>query len=373
MLRTLEEKEKDNWKDYLPQVVHAYNCTKHEATGFSPHFLMFGRHPRLPVDLLFGLNTEKGSETPQAYVQKWAKRMKEAYRIAITNSQQSSARGKKYYDQHVKGVVLEPGDRVLVRNLGERGGPGKLKSYWEQTVYIVKEKVKDSPIYKVSPENDTQKIRVLHRNLLHLVNDLPVNLGCEKDGNPAKSRVNARRMNQNQSRRESDSSDSECDSGTRYWLRVPVRPRPERQLSQPHRTADELLTVRRPLPHAVVDERAPTEDQDLNEQNEPIQEPENDMEQKELEKDVEQEQQTVPQEETVRRPGRLRRPPLTLTYNTLGQPSYQPQEVIGHVGLCALQNLPVWGMQSVHMNPCAHFQTVPHALTPPYAMPRFVY
>lgn len=40
----------------------------------------------------------------------------------------------------MKRVVLKPGDSVLV-HLSDRGGPGKLRSYWEQTVYVVKEQV----------------------------------------------------------------------------------------------------------------------------------------------------------------------------------------------------------------------------------------
>lgn len=50
MLRTQKEKEKTNWKEHLSLVVHAYNCTRCEATRFPPHYLMFDRQTCLPVD-----------------------------------------------------------------------------------------------------------------------------------------------------------------------------------------------------------------------------------------------------------------------------------------------------------------------------------
>ena len=56
MLGTLEEDNKSNWKDFVGPMVHAYNATLHDSTGYSPYFLMFGRHPRLAIDALLGLH-----------------------------------------------------------------------------------------------------------------------------------------------------------------------------------------------------------------------------------------------------------------------------------------------------------------------------
>ena len=53
LLRTLTAGQK-HWPDHLPQLVFNYNTTTQQSTGESPHFVMFGRPPHLPVDFLLG-------------------------------------------------------------------------------------------------------------------------------------------------------------------------------------------------------------------------------------------------------------------------------------------------------------------------------
>lgn len=53
MLGTLEKKQKSKWRKYVKSLVHAYNCTRNEVTGFTLYELMFGRSSRLQVYLAF--------------------------------------------------------------------------------------------------------------------------------------------------------------------------------------------------------------------------------------------------------------------------------------------------------------------------------
>ena len=178
MLGTLEDHQKSDWKAHVPTLVHAYNATFHDSTGYSPYFLMFGRHPRLAVDAFLGLNSDPlSSNTQTEYVRKLRDRLSFAYKKAQEVSRKAAAKHKLNYDLRVRSSVLRPGDRVLVKNAGVRG-KCKLADRWEKDPYIVMDQPNiDVPVYMVKREGRRSKTRFLHRNFLLPFMCLP----CEDD------------------------------------------------------------------------------------------------------------------------------------------------------------------------------------------------
>lgn len=166
MLGTLESKQKAKWREYVKPLVHAYNCTRNEVTGFTPYELLFGRSPRLPVDLAFGLPVRDSlSSSHSQYVKDLRSRLEESYKLTCQNAQKSAKRNKSRFDQRVKPANLDVGDRVLVRNVRIRG-KHKLEDKWEQEVYVVVKRAGDLPVYIVRPETREGPNRTLHRDLL---------------------------------------------------------------------------------------------------------------------------------------------------------------------------------------------------------------
>lgn len=78
---------------------------------------------------MFGIPPREGCVSQEEYARKWKLRMEEAYELANKASQASGKRGKELYDKKIQGAELHPGNRVLIRNLSERGGPGKLRPF----------------------------------------------------------------------------------------------------------------------------------------------------------------------------------------------------------------------------------------------------
>ena len=58
ILQTPTESQKANCKDHVDKVVFAYNCTRNDATGYSPFYLLYGRSPCLPIDITFRIDPD---------------------------------------------------------------------------------------------------------------------------------------------------------------------------------------------------------------------------------------------------------------------------------------------------------------------------
>ena len=95
MLGTLETTDKARWQQWVPTLMHAYNCTRFESTGFSPYYLMFGRMPRLPIDIEYGVTQpELIDRSRQNYAQKLQARLQWAFQVAKNTNNKESKRQK---------------------------------------------------------------------------------------------------------------------------------------------------------------------------------------------------------------------------------------------------------------------------------------
>lgn len=165
MLRSLEDGQKTDWRRHLKACVHAYNSCIHQSTGFSPHYLFYGRHPKLPIDLAFGVDLDRKASSPRQYIRDLKRSLQDAYRAAGASMNRMAERNKARYDVRAHAATLEPGDRCLVRKMGPRV-KSKVDDRWEKDVYAVLTKTPELPVYTVQREDGEGPKRTLHRNLL---------------------------------------------------------------------------------------------------------------------------------------------------------------------------------------------------------------
>ena len=177
MLGTLPREKNSEWKNHVGTLVHAYNCTRNSAMGFSPYYLMFGRQPRLPVDVALCLppHTIKDQDTTK-FVQKLRAQTKWAHAKAEAFQAKEAQRHKHHYNRKSRAAALEVGDMVLVHVIAFKGWH-KMQHRWENREYVVeKQPYPNLPVYVVCPRDGEGHSWTLHRNYL-----LPINSNMGQD------------------------------------------------------------------------------------------------------------------------------------------------------------------------------------------------
>ena len=93
---------------------------------------MFGRRPRLPVNLLFPtVRRDENSWTTDEYITSLYDKLKSALVSARDTALLEAQRQKRLYDRKAGVVELHPGDKLLVKLDTFRGQWQKLKNRWE--------------------------------------------------------------------------------------------------------------------------------------------------------------------------------------------------------------------------------------------------
>ena len=87
-----------NYQEWIPMLVHAYNCTTSGVTGLSPYFLIYGMQPKLPIDIEYGVALPDTYMNCKTYADKLQHRLQWAYQATQKCIDKETTRYKKYYD-----------------------------------------------------------------------------------------------------------------------------------------------------------------------------------------------------------------------------------------------------------------------------------
>ena len=105
-LKTLPPEQKRKWPEFLPELVYIYNSTVHSSTGYSPYYLLFGREPTLPIDLILGTRETSDTTSIDEWLDKHQKRLRNALQSATANTEKSAEQRREQRNKNTKNALL---------------------------------------------------------------------------------------------------------------------------------------------------------------------------------------------------------------------------------------------------------------------------
>ena len=163
LLKSLSSDKKKKWPEYLPELVYCYNAAVHASTGMSPFAMMFGRQPKLPIDIILSLPSEGKDESLDSWIQTHEKKLHRSYDLANRCLAKQSKARNDLYNQTASNQPIAIGGTVLLSN--HSLGCNKIQDKWDSTPYKVVDRLQDN-VYVIKQVDDSGSFKTVHRREL---------------------------------------------------------------------------------------------------------------------------------------------------------------------------------------------------------------
>ena len=151
-------------------ILFAYRVSPNATTRESPFYLLYGREPRLPIDVSLLMPSANLSASVSVHRARIVQNLEDAKRIIQSNTQLAQQRMKEQYDKSAGPVPFEIGMKVWVYTPKSRKGLSKKLSHNYHGPYRIVSKL--SPVHFRLRTLDNRPVSVpVHANRLKLYCD----------------------------------------------------------------------------------------------------------------------------------------------------------------------------------------------------------
>ena len=223
MLTNFVNDAQDNWDELLEQLAFAYNTAEHAIHEHTPFELMYGRIPKIPIDIFYQPRTQSGEiiANENEFVEKFVNNQKvffqKAYNAVHALRDMKVNKTKIRYDRTTRKEKYGVGDLVLVREgKTTKKKSKKLTFKWNgpfsviECVGEVTYKLKSVPTLS----NTKSGKRIYTRRIVRHFNQLRKYKGSLKEVEPEESPLPLKRTRKRVLRIDSDSEEETTNAST---------------------------------------------------------------------------------------------------------------------------------------------------------------
>ena len=164
----------NKWRQVLPELVFALNCSESSAIKCVPYKVVFGRDPVLPLDIDFNTKCPVPGDnvsTPNQYLEDVDSVLQSVFDHVIVHLNLSKVKMQKQYNRNLVFTDYKAGDKVWLKVKYYKTGVNRKLSPRRTGPWTVVSKLPNGVNFKIRNRNGDEK--VVHHDRLNLFKDGP--------------------------------------------------------------------------------------------------------------------------------------------------------------------------------------------------------